>query len=103
MMRDTTGFGFRLARIAVFVILTVLMVSIASVANAQTPFDHQYGSSAVSAEIGERGSQVASAFTGVLPETGGVPFLALGALLMSTGTGLFVLRRRTRRTGRRGR
>ena len=102
-MRDTTGFGFRLARIAVFVILTVLMVSIASVANAQTPFDHQYGSSAVPHEIGEKGKEVAAAFAGVLPETGGVPFLVLGAMLMSAGTGLFVLRRVGRRTGRRRR
>ena len=102
-MRGTTRFGFRLARIAVFVVLAMLMVSIGSTANAQTPFDHQYGSSVLSPEISERGSEVASAFSGVLPETGGVPFLAVGALLMSAGSGLFILRRRARRTGRRGR
>ncbi|QIN83164.1 LPXTG cell wall anchor domain-containing protein [Rubrobacter tropicus] len=102
-MRGATSSGFRLAWIAVFVILTVLMISVPSVADAQTPFDHQYGSSVVSPEIGEKGKEVAAAFTGVLPETGGVPFLVLGALLMSAGTGLFALRRLGRRTGRRGR
>jgi LPXTG-motif cell wall-anchored protein len=103
MMRGATSFGLRLARIAVFVVPTALMVSVASVADAQTPFDHQYGSSIMSSGIGEKGKEVASAFVGVLPETGGVSFLVLGAVLVSAGMGLFALRRLSRRTGRRGR
>lgn len=102
-MRGATNPGFRLAWIAVFVILAVFMISVPSVADAQTPFDHQYGSSVVSPEISERGKEVAAAFAGILPETGGIPFLVLGALLVSTGTGLFVRRHLGRRTGRRGR
>ena len=102
-MKSKMGLVFGLARGAVLVVLMVLTVSVASVAEAQSPFDHQYGSSAVSPEIAEKGGAVASAFAGVLPETGGVSFLVLGFLLVSVGTGLFFLGHPGRRSGRRDR
>ena len=101
-MRSATVPGFRVVWIAVFVVL-VLMLSVASVAHAQTPFDHQYGSSTASAGVSEWGGRIASTFSGVLPETGGVSFLVLGVLLTSAGTGLFALHRPWRRSGRRDR
>ena len=102
-MRSATILGFRLAWITVLVVLLVLVFSAASVANAQTPFDHQYGSSTISWGIDEKGREVASTFAGVLPETGGASFLVLGVLLTSAGAGLFVLGRPGRRSRRRDR
>jgi hypothetical protein len=102
-MKSEMGLALGLAWSAVLVFLMMLVVSVASVAEAQTPFDHQYGSSAVSPGIAEKGGAVASVFTGVLPETGGVSYLVPGFLLVSVGTGLFFLGYPGRRSGRRDR
>lgn len=75
-------------------VLMMLVVPVASVAHAQTPLDHQYGSWGISPEIAERGKAVAAVFTGVLPETGGVSILSLGILLTLVGGTLFLMRRR---------
>lgn len=93
-----------------FLILALVMAFIfgwATVANAQTSFEDQYGnpmasgqeaieSSDASSETSSETQSVASA--GVLPDTGGsmFPFVALGALALGS-TGLLMLRHNRRR------
>lgn len=103
-MRSTTVSGFRLVRfIALAIAIVAMMAVMVPVASAQTPAGDQYGSPVNISDIGQWGggwgAEVSSKVTGLLPDTGGVSLLLLGAALMLASTGLVLLRR----SGRRGR
>jgi LPXTG-motif cell wall-anchored protein len=95
--------GFRPALLSLILML-VLVLSWAAVAQAQDPFAAQYGNPAAAGEAaimsagvsgGGGGTQAAAGVpTGILPSTGGslLPFVALGLLALSSA-GLLAIRR----------